>query len=106
MTRRELLKALCWTTAGWSPGLGRPNVRENDDSFRLTFLQTNDTHSRIDPFPPDSGRNAGLGGSARRATLVKQVRRENPHPLMQQPEVVLGSKGRPAAVFQVGYGGA
>ncbi|GAF89443.1 unnamed protein product, partial [marine sediment metagenome] len=40
----------------------------------VTILHTNDVHSRIDPFPERSGRNAGLGGAARRATLIKRIR--------------------------------
>ena len=49
---------------------------------RLVILHTNDTHSRIDPFPATDGRFAGLGGAARRATLVKKIRRENPNVLL------------------------
>lgn len=49
---------------------------------RLVILHTNDTHSRIDPFPDDAGRNAGLGGAARRAALVRQVRAEHDHVLL------------------------
>ena len=49
---------------------------------RLVILHTNDTHSRIDPFPESDGRNAGLGGAARRATLVKKIRQANPHVLL------------------------
>jgi 5'-nucleotidase len=47
----------------------------------ITILHTNDTHSQIDPLP-DNDRYAGKGGVARRATLVKQVRRENPNTLL------------------------
>ena len=47
----------------------------------ITVLHTNDTHSQIDPLPAND-RNAGKGGVARRATLVKQVRKENPNTLM------------------------
>jgi 5'-nucleotidase len=42
----------------------------------VTILHTNDMHSRIDPFPADAGRNAGLGGFARRQTLVNGIRKE------------------------------
>lgn len=41
---------------------------------KLTILHTNDVHSRIEPFPMDGSRNQGLGGTARRATLIKQIR--------------------------------
>jgi 5'-nucleotidase len=48
----------------------------------ITILHTNDTHSRLEPFPADDPRNAGLGGAARRATLVKKIRQENPNTLL------------------------
>ena len=47
----------------------------------ITILHTNDTHSQIDPLPPND-RNAGKGGVARRATLVKRIRKENPNTLL------------------------
>ncbi len=45
-------------------------------SGRITLLHTNDTHSRIEPFGPGNGNLSGLGGMARRATLVKRLRAE------------------------------
>ena len=42
----------------------------------LTILHTNDVHSRLDPFPMDGSKNAGLGGVAARATIIKQIRQE------------------------------
>jgi len=47
----------------------------------ITILHTNDTHSQIDPLPANDA-NAGQGGVARRATLVKRVRQENPNTLV------------------------
>ena len=47
----------------------------------ITILHTNDTHSQIDPLPAND-RNAGKGGVARRATLVKKIRAENPNTLL------------------------
>jgi len=41
---------------------------------RLVILHTNDTHSRIDPFPQDSGKNAGLGGVVKRSAMIQRVR--------------------------------
>ncbi|HEX2536486.1 MAG TPA: metallophosphoesterase [Chitinophagaceae bacterium] len=43
---------------------------------QLTILHTNDTHSRIDPFPMDGSRNQGQGGVAPRAALIREVRAE------------------------------
>jgi len=48
----------------------------------ITILHTNDTHSQIDPIPDNDPRYAGKGGVARRATLVKEVRKQNPNTLM------------------------
>ncbi len=53
-----------------------------EELTRLVILHTNDTHSRIEPFPEDGSRNAGLGGTARRATLIDKVRSENEHVLL------------------------
>lgn len=48
----------------------------------VTILHTNDTHSQIDPIGVNDKRNAGKGGVARRATLVKSIRKENPNTLL------------------------
>jgi 5'-nucleotidase len=48
----------------------------------ITILHTNDTHSQIDPLPKSDPVYAGKGGVARRATLVKRVRKENPNTLL------------------------
>ena len=49
---------------------------------RITLLHTNDTHSHIEPFGPGNGNLSGRGGIARRATLVRQIRRETPNVLL------------------------
>ena len=49
---------------------------------KLVILHTNDVHSRIEPFPEDGSRNAGLGGAARRAALINKIRSENEHVLL------------------------
>jgi len=48
----------------------------------LVILHTNDTHSRLDPFPMDGGPYQGLGGVARRASLIRRIRSEHPHVLL------------------------
>lgn len=48
----------------------------------ITILHTNDTHSQIEPLPSTDRLYPGKGGVARRATLVKRVRQENPNTLM------------------------
>ncbi|OLY91769.1 5'-nucleotidase [Cnuella takakiae] len=51
-------------------------------SRQLTILHTNDTHSRIDPFPMDGSRNEGQGGVAARAAMINQIRSEAEHVLL------------------------
>lgn len=53
-----------------------------EDFVKLTILHTNDTHSRIDPFPLDGSRNAGLGGAAKRAALISKIRASEPNVLL------------------------
>jgi 5'-nucleotidase len=53
-----------------------------DTPRRLTILHTNDTHSRIDPFPMDGSRNQGMGGVAGRAQLIKQIRSQEENVLL------------------------
>lgn len=53
-----------------------------NDMLKLCILHTNDVHSRIDPFPMDGGRNEGLGGAARRASLINEIRSLEDHVLL------------------------
>jgi 5'-nucleotidase len=65
----------------------------------ITILHTNDTHSQIDPLPPND-KNAGKGGVARRATLVKRIRKESPNTLLVDAGDVL--QGTPYFNFYKG----
>lgn len=65
----------------------------------ITILHTNDTHSQIEPLPAND-KNAGKGGVARRATLVKRVRKENPNTLLVDAGDVL--QGTPYFNFYKG----
>lgn len=51
---------------------------KNENLRRLTILHTNDTHSRIDPFPPNDPNFPSMGGYARRAALINQQRQNDP----------------------------
>ena len=77
MKRRDFLASLSAVAmASQVPlrGTGDPSVPSA--AGRITLLHTNDTHSRIEPFGPGNGAISGLGGMARRATLVKQLRQQ------------------------------
>lgn len=86
INRRKFLT----NTAAFGAALALPRAFRLSDQFVeaaapgetvITILHTNDTHSQIDPLPAND-RNAGKGGVARRATLVKKIRRENPNTLL------------------------
>ncbi len=51
-------------------------------SKKITILHTNDVHSHIDTFGPNDGRNSNKGGVARRASLIENIRKENPNTLL------------------------
>jgi 5'-nucleotidase len=59
-----------------------PLLEPRKDETLITVLHTNDTHSQIDPILENDKNYGGKGGVARRATLVKKVRNENPNTLM------------------------
>ena len=78
MERRTFLQGLgAAAAAPWVPLRA-----QTAEPGRITLLHTNDTHSRIEPFGPGSGRLTGLGGIARRATLVKRIRQAVPGVLL------------------------
>lgn len=52
------------------------------DAKKITLLHTNDQHSRIEPFPMDGGKYQGLGGFAERATLLKEIRKQEKNVLL------------------------
>jgi len=65
----------------WS-ALATPLLDVAAGEVLITILHTNDTHSQIDPVSESDKQWAGKGGVARRATLVKRIRKENSNTLM------------------------
>jgi 5'-nucleotidase len=83
MDRKTFIKRLSAAGIGYSVMATTPLISYAGSTNRLlTILHTNDTHARIEPFPAGSPRYAGMGGIARRATLVKSIRAENPNVLL------------------------
>jgi len=62
--------------------LAKPLLEVAPGETLITILHTNDTHSQIDPLPDNDKQYPGKGGVARRATLVKRIRKENPNTLL------------------------
>lgn len=60
------------TTLGVQSVFADPPKKE----VKITILHTNDVHSRVEPFPMDGSRLQGLGGTARRSTLISNIRNE------------------------------
>ncbi|WP_411768870.1 bifunctional metallophosphatase/5'-nucleotidase [Winogradskyella sp. A3E31] len=82
MKRRQFIQQTTAATAlAGIGGLGLQSF-SSKKTKQITILHTNDVHSHIDPFGPDDGRNANKGGVARRATLVENIRKENPNTLL------------------------
>jgi 5'-nucleotidase len=68
---------------GFALGAGIPFwAAGNNDVSRLCILHTNDTHSRIDPYPANDPNFPLMGGYARRAALINQVRNQVEHVLL------------------------
>lgn len=82
MKRKDFIQNTAAATAFLSLG-GISSLSFNSKAEKhITILHTNDVHSHIEPFGPDEGRNANLGGVGRRATLIENIRRENPNTLL------------------------
>lgn len=82
MKRRNFIKNTAATTAliGLS-GLPLASCNQNLTK-RITILHTNDVHSHIEPFSSSHPDYPNLGGLARRATLIEQIRKENINTLL------------------------
>lgn len=82
MKRREFITKTAVGSA--FVGLGGATLAScaGNSKKHITILHTNDVHSHIDPFPADHAQFPGMGGVAKRATLIEQIRQENPHTLL------------------------
>jgi 5'-nucleotidase len=75
-SRRTFIKqslafgGLMATSPGWSL-----NELAEERELTLTILHSNDMHSRIDPFPANDPKYAGMGGMQNRANYITSVRK-------------------------------
>ena len=81
--RRDFLKYFVGTSAVLAgfPALSK-DVLKSKDLAHLTILYTNDVHSRIEPFSANDPKFAGMGGFARRAAVIEQIKKENDNILL------------------------
>jgi len=82
INRRNFIKVGGIASAAVALSLNSLDAFANGRLQKLTILHTNDVHSRIEPFPMDGSRNAGLGGTARRSALIKKIRAEQENVLL------------------------
>jgi len=82
ISRKEFLKKSAFLAAGAIAPLGIGSRLFGETPSDLTILYTNDTHARLDPFPDNALEFAGLGGIARRASLVKKIRSQSKNLLL------------------------
>ena len=81
MQRREFIQKTASVAALAGLGLSLSGF-ESAEKKHLTILHTNDVHSYIDPFPANHPKNPNMGGIARRAALIGNIRKENPNVLL------------------------
>ena len=82
-TRRKFLQDAALATGALIAGNGIVNdALAGEGTERLIILHTNDTHSRLEPFPMDGGRSQGLGGVAARAEQIRKIRAEGAEVLL------------------------
>lgn len=77
LTRRSFIKTSALLTA---PLILPSRLWGQSATTKLTILHTNDTHSRFDPYR--NGKRTGLGGVARRGTLINCIKKNNPNTLL------------------------
>jgi len=83
MKRRDFIQQTSATAALITlGGLGLQSFTSGSKTTKITILHTNDVHSHIDAFGPEDGRNPNQGGVARRASLIQNIRNENPNTLL------------------------
>jgi 5'-nucleotidase len=80
--RRDFLKRMM-QGAALIPLASLPFDLFAEEGFtKLTILHTNDVHSRIDPFPDNDPKYPGMGGVARRSSIIKKIRSEEKNVLL------------------------
>ncbi len=83
MKRRDFIRKASTASLIIGAGLGPWEALARQGALqKLTILHTNDWHSRMEPFPMDGSRNQGLGGAARRSTLIQKIRAEEEQVLL------------------------
>lgn len=80
--RRDVLKQVALISGGVVLAPSIVLAQNAKKGQKITVLHTNDTHSNIDPFPPNHAKYPGQGGVVRRFELIKKIRTEEEHVLL------------------------
>jgi len=81
-TRRKFIQKTAASTAFLGLGGLSLSSFNKPKETHITILHTNDVHSQIEPLPSNHYKYPGLGGFSRRATLVDNIRKNNPNTLL------------------------
>lgn len=82
MKRRRFISQSLLGTGALTLGAGFLANCTGNTARQITILHTNDVHSQIDPYDASHPEFPNMGGAAKRATLVQQIRAENPNTLL------------------------
>jgi 5'-nucleotidase len=83
MNRRNFVKKIAFGTSGFLVSNALiSSTFSNSKKNKLVILHTNDTHSNIETFPLNHPKFPGMGGVAKRFSLIQQIRAENEHVLL------------------------
>lgn len=92
MIRRKFIKQAASATGliclgeysiqAMSLNLDTESILKKDSKKHITVLHTNDLHSHIEPFPSNDPNYANMGGAARRAAVIKNIRQSQPNVLL------------------------
>jgi len=63
-------------------GLLASTINAAERTDYLTILHTSDLHSRLESFPADAGKFAGMGGIEAMSAIIKKIRNETEHVLL------------------------
>ncbi|MBT6515057.1 MAG: metallophosphatase [Flavobacteriales bacterium] len=82
--RREFIKTMGLGTAGLFAlsSFDITRLADQVDLIRLTIVHTNDMHSQIEAFPIGHKKYSGMGGMAKRASIIQSIREESAHMLL------------------------
>jgi 5'-nucleotidase len=81
-SRRDFIRTVFGSAALLSFASAPLDLLARHELIKLTVLHTNDVHSRIDPFPMNDPKYPGMGGVARRASLIKKIRAQESNVLL------------------------